>query len=115
SAGLQIQGVVYDTDPASPYRYGGPYNPLPVPYTTYSPLLTNISLCRAAATTTLQRLRRTASRRLQVDMVPHPGLVLGDLVSVTGQGLTGVSCVIEELTLPYSPETQTIYVRVPHG
>lgn len=115
SAGVQIQGVVYDTSTDSPFRYGGPYNPLPVPYTTYSPLLSNVNQCRAAATATLQRLRRTASRRLQVDLVPHPGLLPGDLVSITGAGLDDVACVIEEIETPYTPDTQTIYVRVPHG
>lgn len=115
SSGVQIQGVVYDMSTESPYRYGGSYNPLPVPYKTYSPLMSTIAQCRAAATTTMLRLRRTASRRLRVDLVPHPGLMPGDLVSVTGEGLVNVGCVIEDMETPYTPDIQTIYVRVPHG
>jgi hypothetical protein len=115
SAGTQIQAVTYDTDPASPFRYGGAYNPLPVPHTFNSPLLTSLSQCRSAAIATLQRLRRTASRRLQVQLVPHPGLMIGDVVSVTGAGLTAASCVIEQMSLPYSTEAMTLNVRVLSG
>src|SRR5690606_24674009 len=90
--GTQIQGVAYDQEPGSPFRYGGSFNPLPVPYRFSSPLLKTITQCRDAAATTLQRLRRTASRRLRVTMVPHPGLMTGDIVAVTGAGLTDQPC-----------------------
>lgn len=109
--GNQVQGVVYD-DQGGPFRYGGPFNPLPVPYRMHSPLLRTITECRKAAMTTLLRLRRTAARKLTVTMLPHPGLVLGDVVSVTGAGLVGQACVIDALTLPYSTEAMTLTVRV---
>lgn len=110
--GNQIQGVAYDLDGASPYRVDGNFNPLPVPTTFASPLMTTVAQCRAGAATRLNRLRRTASRRLEVTMVPHPGLVLGDIVSVTGQGLTAAPCMVEALSLPYSPSAQNLTVRV---
>jgi hypothetical protein len=110
--GNQIQGVAYDQDPGSPLRYGGAFSPLPVPYKMSSPLLTTITQCRDAAATTLKRLRRTAARKLSVTLVPHPGLMPGDVVSVTGAGLTNQLCVIESLSLPYVPQEMTLDVRV---
>jgi hypothetical protein len=112
STGTQIQGVAYDADGTSPYRYGGPFSPLPVPYVYQSSLLTTVAQCRAAAAAQLKLLRRQAFRRLGVTMVPHPGLVTGDIVSVTGAGLTNARCAIEALSLPYSPGEQTLTVRV---
>lgn len=112
AVGNQLQGVAYDTDSRSPYRYGGPFNPLPVPYMYQSSLLTTVTQCRMAATAQLKLLRRQAYRKLQVTMVPHPGLIPGDIVSVTGAGLTQDPCVIEALSLPYSPGEQSLTVRV---
>lgn len=112
SAGNQIQGVVYDTDSASPFMYGGPFNPMPVPYVFSSSLMTSVAQCRTAAAAKLLALRRTASRKLTVTLVPHPGLVTGDIISATGAGLTNASCVIEALSLPYSPGEMSLTVRV---
>ncbi|MGW0993538.1 DUF5047 domain-containing protein [Streptomyces sp. NPDC002523] len=112
TAGNQIQGVAYDADGRSPYRYDGPFNPLPVPYLYQSSLLTTVAQCRAAAAAQLKLLRRQAFRRLAVTMVPHPGLVPGDIVAVTGAGLKGAPCVIESMGLPYSPGEMSLTVRV---
>ncbi|MFJ2719363.1 hypothetical protein [Streptomyces sp. NPDC087437] len=110
--GNQLQGVAYDTDSLSPYQYGGPFNPLPVPHVFQSPLMRTVAQCRQGAQSTLLRLRRTASRRLGVTMVPHPGLMTGDVVSVTGAGLVDAPCVIESLSLPYSPGEMSLAIRV---
>jgi hypothetical protein len=112
SAGNPIQGVVYDTDSLSPLRNGGPFSPLTIPYSYDSPLLTTVTQCRNSAAATLKRLRRTASRRLAVSMVPHPGLMTGDVVSVTGAGLTSTPAMIEALSMPYSPSEMNLTLRV---
>jgi hypothetical protein len=112
SAGNQIQGVVYDSGIASPFAIGGGFSPLPVPYLFYSPLLTTITQCRAAAAATLLRLRRSASQKISASIVPHPGLVTGDIVSVTGAGLTAAPCMVEALSLPYSPGQMDLTLRV---
>ncbi|MFI6560404.1 hypothetical protein [Streptomyces sp. NPDC050534] len=112
SNGNQIQGVAYDGLGDSPYRYGGPFNPLPVPYTYQSSLLTTVAQCRTAAQAKLTMLRRQAFRKLDVTLVPHPGLVPGDIVAVTGAGLTSAPCVIETMSLPYSPGEMNLTVRV---
>ena len=102
----------YDGAGDSPYRYGGPFNPFPVPYTYQSSLLTTVAQCRTAAAAQMKLLRRQAFRKLVVTMVPHPGLVAGDFVSVTGAGLVETLAVIESMTLPYSPGEQSLTVRV---
>ncbi|MFE2469703.1 DUF5047 domain-containing protein [Streptomyces mirabilis] len=112
SNGNQLQGVAYDSDGTSPYQYGGNFNPLPVPYSYQSSLLTTVAQCRTAAAAQMKLLRRQAFRKLGVTMVPHPGLIAGDIVSVTGAGLTSARCAIESLSLPYSPGEQTLTVRV---
>jgi hypothetical protein len=113
--GIQIQGVAYDTDSTSPFRIGGPFSALPVPYSFSSPLLTTVAQCRAAATTRLLNLRRSASRKLTATMVPHPGLITGDVVSVTGAGLVSQPCMIEVLSLPYGSGEMTLTLRLLGG
>jgi hypothetical protein len=112
ASGNQIQGVAYDSDGTSPYQYGGNFNPLPVPFAYQSSLLTTVAQCRTTAAAQLKLLRRQAFRKLAVTMVPHPGLIPGDIVSVTGAGLTNARCAIESLSLPYSPGEQSLTVRV---
>lgn len=109
--GNQLRGVAYDQ--TSPYRIGGSFSPLPVPYFYASPLLKTVNQCRKAAQTTLTRLRRTADRRLEVTMLPHPGLQLGDTVTVTNDDLHGVLGTLERITLPYTPGEMSATVRVP--
>lgn len=110
--GNQVQGVAYDSLGYSPFRYGGPFNPLPVPSTFTSPLMTTVAQCRAAAAAKILQLRRTASRKLGVTMVPHPGLMVGDIISATSDDLTAQPCMIEALSLPYSPGEMSLSVRV---
>lgn len=114
SSGNQIQGTFYDEDGLSPYRIGGPFNPLPVPYFYYSPLLTTVDECRKAAQTTMVRLRRAAARSISFRGVPHPGLRLDDIVTVTSSkyGLTKARGVIDKYNLPYNPGEMTGTVRL---
>lgn len=98
--GGQVQGAWYDQS-AGPHRYGGPFNPLPVPEYFYSPLLTTIAQCNAAATTIGRRKLRESARPIRVEMVPRPDLQIGDAVSVDG-----VLCTLETYgNLPYTAAT----------
>lgn len=98
--GGTVQGEYADTGSSSPLRDLGTFNPLSVPYLHYSPLLTTVAQCQAAARTTMHRLRRNTGRVLTAMAVPHPGLQAGDRVTVTGAGLIAQGCVVEGLTLP---------------
>jgi hypothetical protein len=103
--GEPVQGVVLDAAGSSPTRAQGPYNPLPVPHEFFSPLLTTVDQCRAAAATILERKQRTQARRLDVSTVPQYALQVGDTATVTGEeiGLAGALAVIESLALPLTP------------
>lgn len=117
SSGNQISGVAYDTDGNSPYYYGGPFSPLLVPYVFQSDLLATVDQCRAAAAAKLVALRRQASRVLSVTCLPHPGLIPGDVVSVTTADglLAGATATVETIALPYSPGEMSMTVRVVGG
>lgn len=109
--GNQLRGTAYDT--ISPYRIGGSFSPLPVPFFYASPLLATVAQCRKAAASRLATLRRTADRMVEVTMVPHPGLELGDTVTATSENLDGAWCTVEKFTLPYAPGEMTATIRVP--
>lgn len=108
--GAQVQGVSYLE--RGPKIYGGNFNPLPVPYFFSSPLITNTDQAKESARTVMQRLSRQADRMLSVEMVPHPALVLGDVVQIEAEEYTGLAS-IEQLSLPYTPDAgpQTLVVR----
>lgn len=103
SNGAQVQGVAYDTDTASPLRYPGPFNALPVPFFFDSPLLATVGQCQSAATSRLRTLRRSSSRMLSASTVPHPGLETGDLVTIDGVDDVATA-VVERLSLPLTAE-----------
>lgn len=100
SDGGQVQGITYLS--TGPKAYQGLFNPLPVPYFFSSPLITTVGQATGAAQTVMLRLARKASRLLEVEMVPHPALLTGDVVSLTSEVYTGTA-VVEQLDLPYVP------------
>lgn len=102
--GSQVQGVAYMT--TGPDAYGGPYNPLPVPYFFQSPLLTSVAECQAAAETIRNRRQRQVAAEYRVEMVPNPTIQVGDVVSLTSGrlGLVALPCSVESLSLPYAAE-----------
>ena len=112
SDGGQVQGAAYDYS-GGPKRYGGPFNPLPVPFFYSSPLLTTVAQCKAAAATVLRRKLREVARTFDVEMVPHPALQLGDVVAVTTDDVTALPCTVEAMRLPLTPGggSQTLTVR----
>jgi hypothetical protein len=99
--GGQVQAVIYETTGARPY--GGPYNPLAVPFIFSSPLLTTAAQCAAAALTVRERRRRATGATLQVEAVPDPRLQLGDVARVQTDEYD-VDGPIESLRLPYTPD-----------
>jgi hypothetical protein len=104
SDGSQIQAVAYDTE--SSLHYGGPFNPLPVPYLYFSPLLTTKTQCAKAARSILARLRRGGDRIVTATMVPNPAVQCDDVLSVTAEnkGLSGALCRVDGMHLPYTPD-----------
>lgn len=109
--GNQVQGVAQVA--TGPRALGGSFSALPVPYFYSSPLLTTNTQCQLAAQTVLARLQRTATIGFDVEMVPHPGLEAGDVVSITTGAYTDLLCTVEHLTLPWTADggSQTLTVR----
>jgi uncharacterized protein DUF5047 len=98
--GTQVQAAVYDT--AGPKRWGGPFNPLPVPEFFFSPLMTSVNECAAAAATVLARRRRAAGREFRIQMLPDPTVQLDDVLSLTTDTESGLVCSVERIDqLPY--------------
>jgi hypothetical protein len=114
SDGTVIQGVAQDEDSSSPFYYSGSFNQLPVPFFYFSPLLTTVSQCQAAANTVLARKKRDAAKRLEAEIVPNFSLQVRDRVTVTGAGLVDQDCIIEYLSLPLTPSSgsMTLLLRV---
>lgn len=98
SDGGQVQGVSYME--SGPKAYNGYFNPLLVPYFFNSPFITTIGQAASAAQTVRDRLARKAARLLTVELVPHPGLELGDVVTLESSVYSGLAT-IEQLDLPY--------------
>lgn len=101
SDGGVVQGVAYET--SGPKAYGGPFNPLPVPFFFPSPLLTTTAQCQAAAVTVLERKRRASARRFRVEMVIDPTVQAGDVAQLVTTDLQIPACAVESLRLPYTP------------
>jgi len=109
STGAQLQAVAFDTS-GGPKAYGGPFNPLPVPYFFQSPLLTTVDQARQSAETILKRLQRETSRQFEVEMVPDPRLQVGDLLTLDCAEYSGLA-EIDGLRLPYGPGPMVLDVR----
>lgn len=101
--GATVQGVFYDQNPVSPVRYNGPFHRMPVPYFFSSPLIGTYSQAASAARSVWHRLRRTSAPRIQATGVPHPGLEVGDRVSVVSDLFTG-DAIVERISLPITAD-----------
>lgn len=112
SDGAQVQGSA--TIVTGPKSAAGDFNPLPVPFFFSSPLLTTTAQARTAAQTVLDRKLRTASTMLEIECVPQPALLPGDVISLTSELHSG-SVIIEAMRLPYvaGGGSMELTVRVP--
>ncbi|MFG3338727.1 DUF5047 domain-containing protein [Glycomyces sp. NPDC048151] len=92
-----VQAVAYDTDPASPARWGGPMGMVPFVFESAA-ILTVDQAARAAAA----MLRRGRGRPSAIDFgsIVHPGLRPWDRVRVTGANGGFEVHQLERLTVP---------------
>lgn len=114
ATGLDVQGVAYDVDPASPTFYGGPFNVLPAPYVYSSALLTTTAACTASAAATLAQRKRQAARRLNTTAVPHLALQARDGVTVSADrlGVHNAFGIVDTMTMPLTASTGGMAVGV---
>lgn len=108
--GTIVRGVAYDG--TGPKRYGGPFNEFAVPYYFDSPLLTTQAQAVKAAATRMANIKRQTGQEYRVEMVPHPALQVGDLISLTTEDLPYTLAVIEYLSLPLNADGGPMGLRV---
>jgi Domain of unknown function (DUF5047) len=92
-----VRATAYDTDTASPTRWGGPFGKVPRFYA--SPLLTTTTQAAAAARAILDRTR-ALHRQLRLSAVPNPALDAGDVIAVRFPDGRYERHVIDKLTIP---------------
>lgn len=117
STGADVQAVAYDRSPTSPTNYDGPFSSLPVPFVFFSPLLTTVAQCQAAANTILARRQIQASRTITTEAVPYLALQARDGVTATAEtlGIAGEFGIVDQLTMPLTATSgaMRLGVRLP--
>lgn len=106
-----VTATVWDTNPASPTYYLGPFGQKP--YFYVSPLLTTVAQCASAATALLGRVTGLV-RQLDLSCVPNPALESGDVVRVRFPDGTAETHLLDSFTVPLDPSTaMTLQTRSP--
>lgn len=99
--GTEVRAVRYVA--TGPWAYPtGAANPLPVPYTFTSPVISSQLIAGIMAYVIMGReSRRAALRQYTLTCVPDPTLQVGDVVLVTTSTVTNLLCTVETIALPY--------------
>lgn len=95
--GPPVRAVAYDTDPASPTRYNGPFGNVPRFYS--SPFIYAVAQAQRAADSILAKSIGLARQR-QVEMVPNPAVRIGHRVELILPDLTHEQHIVDSYTLP---------------
>jgi hypothetical protein len=110
SNSTSVRGTAYDTDPASPTKYGGRFGKKPL-FESNELLASNTQAGKAA----VGRLQQVAgiAEALTVPAVPNPALEVGDVVTVIRPDL-GINAVhvLDDIPVPLRGGTQTLKTRV---
>lgn len=115
--GNTVAAAAYDRTPGGPTEFRGPFNPLPVPFFYYSPLITTAVQAQSAANGILARRAARSADRIKMTCVPDPRIVGNDLVQYRAERSTDVDreipCVVEHLSLPYTADSgpMTVVLR----
>ena len=94
-----VTATVWDTDPASPTYYLGPFGRKPRRYS--SPLLTTVAQCEAAGAAILARYKGS-NAKVAISMIVNPALEAGDVITLQDEGVSQVH-IIDKVTVPLSP------------
>jgi len=92
-----VRAVAYDTNPASPTRYNGPFGNVPRFYN--SPFIYTTGQALGAANSILSKAIGLARQR-KVEMVPNPAIQIGDLVELILPDLTHEQHIVDNYTMP---------------
>lgn len=98
-----IKSILWDTNPASPTYYLGPFGKRPYGYS--SPLIDSQAKADAAAATILPRVTQMR-QEITINTVGHPGHDIGDLVTVIdSESRTNGKYVVSGGTIPLRPNS----------
>ncbi|MFC3231858.1 DUF5047 domain-containing protein [Streptomyces nitrosporeus] len=100
SGSAPVSAVVYDTNPLSPTRWGGPFGR--VPKYISSALWTTVGACQAAATYALAEAT-ARNVQLSISAIPNAALEAGDCVRVSHTGHKE-KAIVQSLTVPLTAE-----------
>lgn len=103
-----VSVIVYDTDPRSLTRWGGPMGKRPRRYT--SPLITTAAQARAAGLGILARSRGFV-RRFELTVACNPALDAGDVVPFEVDPDKTERVLIDRLTIPLLDPAMTVEAR----
>lgn len=114
SDGNAIYGVAQDVSDGGPTSRTGYFNPLPVPFFAYNPLITAQVSAQAAAVTMLQNRAALQPARLQLDCVPDPRVVGNDQCTyvASADGTVSLTVIVDQLRLPYTADSGPMVVTV---
>jgi hypothetical protein len=106
SGAAPVRATVWDTDPASPTYYLGPYGKVPLFET--SPFVATLTAATAAATASLQR-NIGGTERITLSAIPNPAHEAGDIIYVQRSDVLADVCVMQSATIPLAvSEAMTI-------
>jgi hypothetical protein len=107
--GNTIMGVAYDKTPGGATSLRSYFNPLPVPFYYFSPLLQAAQQCQDTAISILKRKAALTAQRLQMTCIPDPRFVGNDLIRYRHLRSTDadqeIVCVVERMVLPYTADS----------
>lgn len=99
--------IAYDTDPASPTWWDGPFGHRPRFYS--SPVMATVAQCQAAADSLLAQ-SKGLTRAFTVETYPHPGLEPGDVVALTNPA-GEQRVIVDTVSLPLAGGPMRLGVR----
>ena len=110
---VPVRADAYDTNPASPTYYLGPYGD--VPMVVQSPLVTTTAQAQAMASALLMEYSG-ATDGVQLDIVPNPSHEAGDVVTIQrARDGVGGNYMIQSMTIPLAwSATMQLITKGPH-
>lgn len=110
--GTPIQAVAYNIDANHPKQYGGPFNRLAVPFPFESDLIHTYYQAKAVAKQKLRQKMKQNAASFEIEMVPHPAIQIGDVLSITTPVLTNQIVEVTQLRLPYNHDGGSMRLTV---
>lgn len=107
--GNTVIGVAYDNTTGGATSRRSYFNPLPVPFYYFSPLMSTAQQCYDAAGSILRRKAALSAQRLQMDCVPDPRMLGNDVITYRPQRSSAagdtLATIVERLVMPLTADS----------